>query len=61
MGKLTPIITEEDYNQALERLKDIFDAKPNTKDGEELEILGGLISEYEDEHFPIETTNQSNS
>ena len=61
MGKLTPIITEEDYNQALERLKDIFDVKPNTKDGEELEILGGLISEYEDEHFPIETTNQSNS
>ena len=42
-------------------MKDIFDAKPNTKEGEELETLGGLISEYEDEHFPIETTNQSNS
>ena len=57
---LQSIKNEEDYNQALERLKDIFDAKPNTKDGEELEILGGLISEYEDEYFPIEKPNHSN-
>ncbi|HRP88587.1 MAG TPA: helix-turn-helix domain-containing protein [Edaphocola sp.] len=52
--KLKPIKTEQDYFQALERLELIFDAKPGTKEGDELEILGILIEKYEDEHFPIE-------
>ena len=51
---LKPIKTEEDYNQVLERLSLIFDAKPNTKEGDELEILGILIEKYENENFPIE-------
>ena len=51
---LKPIKTEEDYNQVLERLSQIFDAKPNTKEGDELEILGILIEKYENENFPIE-------
>lgn len=52
--KLKPIKTEQDYFQALERLELIFDAKPETKEGDELEILGILIEKYENEHFPIE-------
>ena len=52
--KLKPIKSENDYNQALERLEKIFDAKPETKEGDELEILGILIENYEREHFPIE-------
>ncbi len=52
--KLRPIKTENDYNQALQRLEKIFDAKPGTKEGDELEILGILIDNYEKEHFPIE-------
>lgn len=51
---LKPIKTEEDYNQVLERLEQIFDAEPNTKNGDELEILGILIEKYENENFPIE-------
>lgn len=51
--KLKPIKTENDYNQALERLELIFDAKPGTKEGDELEILGILIEKYENEYFPI--------
>lgn len=51
---LKPIKTEEDYNQVLERLSQIFDAKPNTKEGDELEILGILVEKYENENFPIE-------
>lgn len=51
---LKPIKTEEDYNQVLERLEKIFDAEPNTQDGDELEILGILIEKYENENFPIE-------
>lgn len=52
--KLKPIKNENDYNQALERLEIIFDAKPGTKEGDELEILGILIDHYENEYFPIE-------
>ena len=52
--KLKPIKTEQDYNQVLERLEEIFDAEPNTKEGDELEILGILIEKYENENFPIE-------
>ncbi len=52
--KIKPIKTEKDYFQSLERLEVIFDAKPGTNEGDELEILGILLEKYEDEHFPIE-------
>ncbi|MBS1545269.1 MAG: helix-turn-helix domain-containing protein [Bacteroidetes bacterium] len=51
---LKPIKTKKDYEQALERLDLIFDAKKGTKEGDELEILGILIDRYENEHFPID-------
>lgn len=51
---IKPIKTEQDYDLALERLELIFDAEPNTEEGDELEILGILIEKYENEHFPIE-------
>lgn len=52
--RLKPIRTEDDYNQALERLEQIFDAELGTKEGDELEILGILIDKYENEFFPID-------
>ena len=48
------IKTENDYNQALERLEIIFDSKKGTQEGDELELLGILIDQYENEHFPID-------
>ena len=48
------IKTEKDYIQALERLEVIFDAKKGTPEGDELELLGMLIEQYENEHFPID-------
>lgn len=48
-----PIRTKKDYNQALERLEAIFDAKKGSAQGDELEILSILIEKYEDEKFPI--------
>ncbi len=48
------IKTENDYNQALERLEVIFDAKKDTKQGDELEVLSMLIEQYENEIFPID-------
>ncbi len=50
---IKPIKTEKDYEQALERLDMIFDAKKGTKKGDELEILSILIDNYEREKFPI--------
>jgi HTH-type transcriptional regulator/antitoxin HigA len=50
---LKPIKTKKDYQAALDRLDKIFDAKKNSTDGDELEILGILIEKYENEHFPI--------
>src|ERR1700743_26029 len=50
---LRPIKTKKDYQNALNRLKVIFDAKPNSPQGDELEVLGILIDKYEQEHYPI--------
>lgn len=37
------IKTEKEYDKALERLNEIFDAKPNSKVGQEAELLTLLI------------------
>lgn len=52
--EIKPIKTENDYEKALERLVVIFDAAPNSKEGDEAEILTMLIDNYENQFFPIE-------
>ncbi len=52
--EIKPIKSESDYQQALLRVEEIFLAKPNTKEGDELEILAILIEHYEEEHFPVD-------
>ncbi|MEQ8910560.1 MAG: helix-turn-helix domain-containing protein [Vicingaceae bacterium] len=51
--KIVPIRSKKDYQNALNRLEDIFDAKKGTEEGDELEILSILIDQYENENFPI--------
>ena len=51
--EIKPIKTDEDYNQALKRLETIFDAKKGSPEGDELEVLGILVDQYENDHFPI--------
>ena len=48
------IKTKKDYQNALDRLEVIFDARPGTTEGDELEILGILIDKYEKENYPID-------
>lgn len=48
------IKTEEDYNQALKRLEEIFHAPVNSADGDEAEVLSILIEKYEEENYAIE-------
>lgn len=50
---IKPIKTQKDYKDALKRLEKIFDAKPGTKQADELEILSILIEKYENEKYPI--------
>ena len=47
------IKTEEEYDKAIERLEVTFDAEPGTPEGDEMELLSLLITNYEDEHYPI--------
>ena len=51
--EIKAIKTEENYNQALHRLEEIFHAKIDTPEGDEAEVLTILIEKYEEEHFPI--------
>ena len=53
--EIRPIKTEKDYEKALKRLEDVFDALPNSKEGDEAEILSLLIENYENQHYPIES------
>ena len=49
---ITKIIrTDAEYDAALERLEVIFDAKRDTPEGDELDLLSLLIDKYEKEHF----------
>jgi HTH-type transcriptional regulator/antitoxin HigA len=50
---IRPIKTRKDYQQALLRLKQIFDAKRGSAEGDEFEVLGILIDTYEKNQYPI--------
>jgi len=52
--EIKPIKTNKDYEKALERLEDIFDAKIGSNEGDELEVLTILIEKYEREIYPID-------
>ena len=45
---------KSDYEAALSRIDTIFDAQPNTEEGDEFELLALLIDNYEKEHHTIE-------
>ena len=51
---INPIKTEADYEEALKRLYEVFDAPIGTMDGDEADILGLMVDEYEKKHYPIE-------
>ncbi|MCX6240675.1 MAG: helix-turn-helix domain-containing protein [Bacteroidetes bacterium] len=51
---INPLKTEADYRKALVRLETIFDAPIGSADGDEADLLGLIIDEYEKKHYPIE-------
>lgn len=52
--ELAILKSKKDYENALRRMEEIFDAKPNTVEGKEAELLALLIETYEEEHFKID-------
>jgi HTH-type transcriptional regulator/antitoxin HigA len=48
------IKTDQEYQKALKRLDEIFDAPIDSVEGDEADILSILIEKYEEEHYHIE-------
>ena len=51
---IKPIKNEEDYTQALSYIENLMDAKPNTPQMDELEVLTTLVEAYEEQHYKID-------
>ncbi|MDO8952413.1 MAG: transcriptional regulator, partial [Draconibacterium sp.] len=51
--EIRPIKTENDYYKSLNRLEELWGAKKDTPDGDELDLLVTLTEAYEIKHFPI--------
>ena len=56
MKNIKPVRTKGDYKAALERIEELIAQNPKkgTDAYDELDIIGTLVSAYEDIHYPIE-------
>ena len=50
---IRPIKTEPDHQAALKEIERLFDAVPNTPEGDRLEVLTTLVDVYEEQHYPV--------
>ena len=48
-----PIRTKADHREALQRIDQVWDAKPKSPEADELEILSLLVDEYEHKHIKV--------
>lgn len=51
--QLKPIKTASDHRKALALIEELWDAAPDTDEGDLLDILVDLVEHYEEKHFPI--------
>ena len=51
---IRPIRNEQDYELALNRVESLMDAKPNSDEFDELEVLATLVDNYEAKYYAIE-------
>lgn len=54
MIQMKPIKTEKEYAAILKEIDKLFNAKPNTKAGDRLEVLVMLVEAYEKKHYHID-------
>ncbi len=53
--QIKPIRNDDDLDEALAMINELWDAKPKTERGDALEILAALVEGYENKHYPINT------
>jgi HTH-type transcriptional regulator/antitoxin HigA len=53
MMDLKPIKTEQDYEAALQEIDRLWEAKPDTPEGDKLEILVTLVEAYEHNRYEL--------
>ena len=53
--RIKPIKNNRDYRSALKEIERLMDARPNTPEGERLDVLVTLVAAWEEKHFPIES------
>jgi HTH-type transcriptional regulator/antitoxin HigA len=51
--EIKPIKTDTDYNAAIQRIEQLWGAKKNSPQGDELDLLATIVEAYEMKHFPI--------
>jgi len=51
--EIRPIRTETDYEAALAEIERLFDAAPDSPEGDRLDVLATLVEAYEAQHYPI--------
>lgn len=51
--EIRPIKTEQDYQAALTEIGELFEALPDTLEGDRLEVLTTLVEVYEQRHYSI--------
>jgi HTH-type transcriptional regulator / antitoxin HigA len=51
---IKPIKTDRDYETALKEIEKLWDAKPNTAKGDQLEVLVTLVEAHEQKHYWID-------
>ena len=54
---IKPIKADADYQAAIKEIESLMMAKPNTQDGEKLDVMLTLIQANEAKHFPMELPN----
>ncbi len=51
--QIKPIKTDEEHKAALAEIERLWDAEPNTPDGDRLEVWAILVEAYEQMRWPI--------
>lgn len=51
--EIKPIKNERDYRRALNEIDRLMDARPNTAEGDRLDVLVTLAEAWEEKHWPI--------
>lgn len=50
---IKPVKSEQDYQNALQRIEELWGASKDSPEGDELDLLVTLVESYEMKHYPI--------